>query len=323
MAHPTRKTPLTVEALESKALLSTPSLGMSHLRPHSPIGQPVQQPEGRFLVSGLSYSMTSNQSVYQVGQPIQLTFTETNVSGQPIAIDDGPSIDGFAVMQDGKTIWRSNAGVTPLYLRLVTLQPGQALTLTSTWNGVPNIGPATTSTATGTFVASNQQDPGAMATFQIVGSASQTSSAGGANGSSPSPSAPSTPNSPDPVSPANPAPVTATLASDHSAYRRGQVIHLTLTLTNTGTSAVNLAPDPAADGFTVSRGSTMVWRWARRSPAFGAHTLQPGGSITLKATWNGRANQPGFKALGPGNEIIRGQAGGYAASTTITIGRGH
>ena len=38
----------------------------------------VENLEARSLLSGIAYSLTTDHSVYQVGQPIQITFTETN-----------------------------------------------------------------------------------------------------------------------------------------------------------------------------------------------------------------------------------------------------
>ena len=89
----------------------------------------VELLEARALLSSLSTSLTTNQSVYQPGQPIQMTFTETNTINQPVTIGEGPSIDGFDVTQNGKPVWESNAGVNPLFILVKTLQPGQSLTL--------------------------------------------------------------------------------------------------------------------------------------------------------------------------------------------------
>ena len=90
----------------------------------------------------VAYSLTTDQSVYQPGQPVEMTFRATNVSSQPVTVEDGPSIDGFTASRDGAVVWRSNAGINPLYIRLETLQPGQSLTLTATWDGIPNGGSA-------------------------------------------------------------------------------------------------------------------------------------------------------------------------------------
>ena len=51
----------------------------------------VEPLEGRGLLSGLSYSLTTNAATYQVGQPIQMKLTETNTSTQPVAVEVSPS----------------------------------------------------------------------------------------------------------------------------------------------------------------------------------------------------------------------------------------
>jgi hypothetical protein len=139
----------------------------------------VEMVESRCLLSALAYSLTTNQSTYQAGQPIQFTFTETNTGSTPVGIELGPSNSGFDVAQNGATVWASNAGNQPYYVQLRILQPGQSVTLTATWNGVSNVGTATA--VTGTFTATNQQAPtGASATFVI-----EPQSTGGATSSGP------------------------------------------------------------------------------------------------------------------------------------------
>src|SRR5262245_27350348 len=88
--------------------------------------------EGRALLSGMAFDVTTNQSVYEPGQPVVMTFRETNVSNHVIPVEEGPSIDGFNVVQGGKLIWRSNAGANPLFIVLDKLQPGQSLMLSAT-----------------------------------------------------------------------------------------------------------------------------------------------------------------------------------------------
>ena len=65
--------------------------------------------EGRSLLSGLAYSLTTDQSAYLPGQPVEMTFQETNVSSQPVTVQEGPSIDGFTVSQDGAESWMSRS----------------------------------------------------------------------------------------------------------------------------------------------------------------------------------------------------------------------
>ena len=93
----------------------------------------VERLEVRELLSNaaLTYSVTTDKSVYQVGQPVVMKFSETNNTDQPVTVTDGPSIDGFNVAAGGTTIWQSNSGANPQYVVQNTLQPGQSLTETA------------------------------------------------------------------------------------------------------------------------------------------------------------------------------------------------
>ena len=87
-----------------------------------PIDGPLSSPAAPFTVSNdfdpnpdiatfqyvapptdvLATSLTTDQSVYQLGQPIQLTFTETNVGTTPVQVLEGPSsFDVTAKRQPG------------------------------------------------------------------------------------------------------------------------------------------------------------------------------------------------------------------------------
>lgn len=102
-----------VESLESKSLLSaTPSR--------------------------LAESLVVRPRVAASGTAIVMTFTERNITRHNIRIGDGPQIDGFIVEQGSTLIWRSNAGIQPALVGLVTLKPGQALKLKATWDGQSN-----------------------------------------------------------------------------------------------------------------------------------------------------------------------------------------
>lgn len=68
----------------------------------------VESLESKTLLSGLSYTLTTNQPVYQAGQPIQITFTETNTSNQPVTVNVDPT--DFTVSQDSFAIWQSDPG---------------------------------------------------------------------------------------------------------------------------------------------------------------------------------------------------------------------
>ena len=51
----------------------------------------VEELEGRSLLSGIAYSLTTDQLIYQVGQPIRITFTETNTGDQPVTVSVSPT----------------------------------------------------------------------------------------------------------------------------------------------------------------------------------------------------------------------------------------
>ena len=54
-------------------------------------GVRVEDLEGRTLLSGISYVLTTDHSVYQAGQPVQITFTETNTGTQPVTVSLSPT----------------------------------------------------------------------------------------------------------------------------------------------------------------------------------------------------------------------------------------
>ena len=159
------QTNLSVETLECKNLLSHVAVGMIGARLHGGgiaaprvIGTPVHPVPG-VPVSSLETSITTNQASYTPGQVVKMSFTVTNDTASTVRVPIGPSIDGFSVTFDGKTIWRSNSGVEPDYIALRKLAPGQSITLKAAWTA--------TSSMSGTFAVHNQLDPSDSATFEI------------------------------------------------------------------------------------------------------------------------------------------------------------
>ena len=210
----------------------------------------VESLEVRALLSSLAYSLTTDKSEYAVGQPVQMTFTETNTSNQNVSVDDGPAIDGFNVTLNGTPIWMSNSGIAPQYVRLETLKPGQSLTETATWNGESTANPSTAET--GSFVVTNELAPTtASASFQIQ------------------------------------SPVTYSVTPSQPTYQFGQPVQLTLTATNPSNQSVAVGVNPAS--FTVTQGGDAIWTASASatSQTFGTDTLAPGQSITQTVTWDG------------------------------------
>ena len=213
----------------------------------------VEQLEVRELLSNLAYSLTTNKPVYQVGQPVDMTFTETNVSDVPVTVEKGPSIDGFNVSLDGKVIWRSNAGNNPMSVVMVTLQPQHSLTETATWYGVT--GPASSVVSTGTFTVTNQLAPqAASAAFEIA------------------------------------SPITLGVSTNKSTYQVGEPIQLSFTETNPSTSTVAISVVPPS--FDVFQGINSIWVSANsgKAPAPITVTLGPGQSNTQTTAWDGTNN---------------------------------
>ena len=42
------------------------------------------------ITDPISDTLTTDQSVYQLGEPIQMTYTEVNTSDQPVTVSEGP-----------------------------------------------------------------------------------------------------------------------------------------------------------------------------------------------------------------------------------------
>jgi hypothetical protein len=228
----------------------------------------LERLEERALLSSLAYSLTTNESSYQPGQPIQISLTVTNTSSQPIETLRGADLDHFVVTENGVQVWESGSFILPL-AESVTLQPGQSFTDGDTWNGVPNLGPlgAPTVLMGGLFTLTDQSVPGA-------GSANFTID----------------------------SPLSYSITTDQYTYSVGQPIEITYTQTNTSSQPVTANTGPS--DFTINQAgqsapvANLPGTWTTQSPTT---TLQPGQSISETATWNGVANvgsQSGANVLG-------------------------
>ena len=180
--------------------------------------------EVRSLLSGLTYSVTTDESTYQVGQTIGLAFTETNTSTQPMTVSVAPT--DFTVSQGGYTIWQSDPDNQNQPPTSETLQPGQTLTQTATWDGTAPYSPLEGAEATnnwGTFVVSDPNAPqGLTATFQITD------------------------------------PIATNLTTDQSVYQMGQPVQVTFTQTNTSDQPVTFGGG-SATAFLIYRDGAPLW----------------------------------------------------------------
>jgi hypothetical protein len=121
---------LAFEPLEEKTLLSPLPLPIALGSP--PILAPLSQ--------GLQVTLTTDHRVYRPGQPIVITLTETNSSQHEVNVVEGPSTSGFVSTRNRRRVWASNAGIQPMFVTSQSLQPGQSITLSATWNGLSNLG---------------------------------------------------------------------------------------------------------------------------------------------------------------------------------------
>ncbi len=108
-------------------------------------------------------SVTTNQPVYQAGETVTMTFTETNTSDQAVMVPTGQN--GFAFDQ---VLPASYSGIPllpgPTMTGWSTLEPGQSWTQTETWPVVdPVSGPYTVKISN--FFDLN----GHTSTFEVVG----------------------------------------------------------------------------------------------------------------------------------------------------------
>ena len=158
MRPPRRNRRLQFEVMESREALSA-SLAGASLAPPTLVISPHEV--------ALAVSLTTDHSLYQRGQPVVITLTETNISSHDVQVVSGPSIDGFSITHNGAPVWVSNKGPVPLYLSVETLKLGQSFTLQVVWDGRSNVGPPTE--PTGVFVVHSALIPdGPTATFIIL-----------------------------------------------------------------------------------------------------------------------------------------------------------
>jgi Intracellular proteinase inhibitor len=128
----------SAERLEAHVLLSSVATALATGSSGSPIVE----------------TLTTDKTVYKVGQPIHIMLTVTNTTNMDVVLPNLTQQSGFTVSRDFKNIWKSKRarpGATP-----ITLQPGQTHTVTFTWNGRPNVGSFSRSTRiTGTVQVDN------------------------------------------------------------------------------------------------------------------------------------------------------------------------
>jgi hypothetical protein len=116
-----------------------------------------------------------------------------------------------------------------------------------------------------------------------------------------------------------PSGIAASLTTDKLVYPRGQPIRMTFTATNVTDQPLQLDVGPSIDGFEVLQNGRLVWNSnGGINPLFiMVKTLQPGQSLTLKATWDGTRND-GSAATG-GTFTVINQLDPQGAVATVRV----
>ena len=215
--------------------------------------------EGRELLSGLTFSLETDQTTYQVGQPIVMTFTETNGGDQPETVEVLPT-DFTVTLEDrsfAAPVWQSNPENQGAASTSEALQPGESLTQTVTWDGSSTELFGSPSDLYGTYAVTNPNAPqGTSASFQIA------------------------------------SPIEDRLTTDQSTYQSGQPVQISFTRTNTSDQPIPFSLDGSEDLFQVTKDGQIVWQSSQGPPYVFQPVdypliLQPGQSWTSTATWDG------------------------------------
>ncbi len=106
----------------------------------------------------ISAILKTDKASYKAGEPVTITLTETNTSNHAVTTTYGPSVDSFSVSKNGATVWGSTIGVmSPMFIELITLQPGESRTFTAVWNDHPSPDPLSTGVTNGAPVTGTLQ----------------------------------------------------------------------------------------------------------------------------------------------------------------------
>ncbi len=259
---------------------------------HAPVGSYFAYFSGPFdgvsawfqvgLPDSISTTFTTDQSEYTVGQPIQITLSETNTSDQPVTVNSGPSV--FQITKSGFLV-ADVSGTGGTQSATETLQPGQSFTQTATWNGVANIGTSPGANEWGEFLISNENAPQLQSAFFQIDN-----------------------------------PVVTSLTASSPSFALGQRVAFALTLSNHSNKRVDITPEKSTETLTIYRGSQVLWissKLALRAPK----TIAAGKSIKLRGTWSGHAQKRVASRLGPGIYTLEVSYDGYTASKSIQIKR--
>ncbi len=131
----------SVKRLESHVMLSSAAMS-------------ITTPSIASAAPPIKETLTTDKSIYKVGEPIHITLTETNTMDSVVTLPSLQQSGVFTASRDLRVLWRSK--VQKPESAATTLAPGQTRTISMTWNGSANVGSAPRSTRlTGTLHIDN------------------------------------------------------------------------------------------------------------------------------------------------------------------------
>ena len=141
----------------------TPSPPKSNSQP-GPIIQNPMQPLASGENGNLELTLALDKTAYNLGEPVNLTLTITNISDQTINFEHTGLDFDFQVYNDTNNIvyqW-SNFQAIAQFVTIVPLPPGESMSANFTWLQTCN------------FNASVQGDPVSPGTYNIIGQTGPT-----------------------------------------------------------------------------------------------------------------------------------------------------
>ena len=121
------------------------------------------------------------------------------------------------------------------------------------------------------------------------------------------------------VAPSTPAGLVVSLKAEVHKDARGAEVAASLTLRNTTRHAITVDDGPSLEGFSATQAGRTVWRSGEgtMTPNFvWVEVLPPHRSLTIKATWDGLADQ-GEPVAGP--TTISGELTGAEAKAIVIL----
>ena len=218
-------------------------------------------------------TVTTDRQSYSVGETVRFTLTVTNTGSSPVTVilPSGQRYDFVVRSSGGAEVWRWSYGrAFTLIYGEQTLDPGQTLTYSETWDQRNNNGqqvPAGQYRVTGIFTSQPpvESEPVSFRIGPGAGSGDM---------------------------------LAANVRTDKPAYQPGEQVQFTLTVTNPGPAPVTymrpLGPSGQRyDFFVRTADGRGVWHWSHGKVftlALERHTLAPGETLTFNETWDQRDN---------------------------------